>query len=137
MPAAPAATPAAAPSPAEAATKPDAGNAGVPRDAGAGAGAASYAIFCASCHGATGDAQTPIAQTLVPPPARHNDGNYMNTLTDEHIFRVIKEGGFAVGKAPTMPPWGGSLSDAQIRDVMAFVRTLAEPPYQLPTLPAP
>ena len=28
-----------------------------------------------------------------------------------------------------MAPWGGMLSDAQIWDVVAFVRSLADPPY--------
>jgi mono/diheme cytochrome c family protein len=135
-PAAPAAptTPAAPETPTPApdpGAEPDAAGVGTAGDAAAGA--QSYAIFCASCHGAAGDAQTPIAQTLVPPPARHDDGAYMNALTDEHLLKVIKEGGFAVGKAPTMPPWGGSLSDDQIRDVIAFVRSLAKPPYQPPT----
>jgi hypothetical protein len=53
----------------------------------------------------------------------------MNPLTDEHLFKTIKLGGQAVGKSPLMAPWGGSLSDAQIIDVIAFVRTLANPPY--------
>ena len=54
----------------------------------------------------------------------------MNALSDEHIFKVIKEGGASVGKSPLMAPWGGTLNDAQIHDVVAFVRTLAVPPYQ-------
>jgi mono/diheme cytochrome c family protein len=56
----------------------------------------------------------------------------MNALSNEHLFRVIKEGGAAVGKSPAMAPWGGALSDAQIRDVVAFVRSLADPPYAGP-----
>ena len=87
-------------------------------------GAQSYAIYCATCHGATGDADTPIAQALSPPPTRHDDGVYMRTLTDDYLFKVIKEGGVAVGKSPMMAPWGGSLSDEQIRAVVAFIRTL-------------
>jgi mono/diheme cytochrome c family protein len=87
-------------------------------------GAKSYATYCASCHGATGDAQTPIGQALSPPPTRHDDGAYMGTLTDDYLFKVIKEGGMAVGKSPMMAPWGGSLSDEQIRAVVAFIRTL-------------
>ena len=31
-----------------------------------------------------------------------------------------------------MAAWGGSLTDAQIRDVIAFIRTLADPPYSPP-----
>jgi mono/diheme cytochrome c family protein len=45
---------------------------------------------------------------------------------------VIKLGGPAVGKSPLMAPWGGTLDDQQIRDVIAFVRTLADPPYEGP-----
>jgi mono/diheme cytochrome c family protein len=56
----------------------------------------------------------------------------MNALSNEYLFRVIKEGGAAVGKSPLMMPWGGALSDAQIWDVVAHVRTLAQPPYKGP-----
>jgi mono/diheme cytochrome c family protein len=54
----------------------------------------------------------------------------MNALSNEHLFKVIKEGGPAVGKSPLMAPWGGTLSDEQIWDVVAFVRSLAQPPYE-------
>ena len=96
-------------------------------------GAAHYAALCASCHGARGEADTPMAEVLVPKPARHNDGNYMNGLSHEHLFRVIKNGGSAVGKSPMMAAWGSSPTDAQIRDLIAFIRTLAEPPYSPPS----
>lgn len=95
-------------------------------------GAQHYAALCASCHGVNGDANTPIAVALIPSPARHSDGTYMNDLSDEHLFRVIKNGGTAVGKSPLMAAWGGTLTDAQIRDVIAFIRTLADPPYSPP-----
>jgi mono/diheme cytochrome c family protein len=96
------------------------------------AGGRTYATFCASCHGATGGADTPIAASLDPRPTSHSDGHYMNGVSDEALFRIIKEGGPAVGRSPLMVAWGGSLSDAQIRDVVAFIRTLADPPYQPP-----
>jgi len=92
-------------------------------------GATLYAANCASCHGPRGDGDGPVAVALVPKPAKHHDGAYMNALTNEHLFRVIKEGGPSVGKSPLMAPWGGMLSDAQIWDVVAFVRSLADPPY--------
>jgi mono/diheme cytochrome c family protein len=49
----------------------------------------------------------------------------MGKLSDEHLFRVIKEGGAAVGKSPLMAPWGGTLGDPQIHDLVAFVRSLS------------
>jgi mono/diheme cytochrome c family protein len=120
------AEPAPAPVPAVPAPVPVTGGAD---PATAEAGAKSYALLCASCHGATGNADTPMAETLDPRPVAHSDGNYMNGLSDEYLFRVIKEGGAAVGKSPLMAPWGGTLSDEQIRGVVAYVRTLADPPY--------
>ena len=99
-------------------------------EADAKAGEAAYQIQCASCHGETGAGDGPVAQALIPQPARHDDGAYMNPLTDDYLFKVIKFGGASVGKTPLMAPWGGSLSDQQIRNVIAFIRTLANPPYQ-------
>jgi len=89
-----------------------------------------YQVFCASCHGETGEGDGPVAQALNPKPARHSDGAYMNPLTDDYLFKVIKFGGASVGKSPMMAPLGGSLSDQQIRNTIAFIRTLADPPYQ-------
>jgi cytochrome c oxidase cbb3-type subunit 3 len=48
----------------------------------------------------------------------------MSKLSDEQLFKVIKEGGASIGKSPLMPPWGPSLKDDQIKDVIAYVRTL-------------
>jgi mono/diheme cytochrome c family protein len=116
----------AAPSPPAAVTAPGA------RDVAKGA--ATYQQLCASCHGPRGAGDGPAGQALEPKPAKHGDGTYMNALSNEHLFRVIQGGGAAVGKSPAMAPWGGTLSDAQIWDVVAFVRSLADPPY---TGPAP
>jgi mono/diheme cytochrome c family protein len=106
---------------------------GVPASLGSGdptKGAPQYAALCASCHGPKGCGDGPLAATLNPKPAKHCDGNVMNPLTDAFLFKTIKEGGAAVGKSPLMAPWGGTLSDAQIVDVVAYVRTLASPPYK-------
>ena len=124
-PAAPAPSPSAASAPAASAvTSPAAAAPGDPAK-----GSVQYATLCASCHGPKGCGDGPLAASLNPKPAKHCDGNYMNPLTDEYLFRVVKQGGAAVGKSPMMAPWGGTLDDAQIRDVVAFVRTLAVPPY--------
>jgi mono/diheme cytochrome c family protein len=92
-------------------------------------GEAQYVQLCASCHGPRGDGDGPLATALDPRPAHHSNGNYMNALSDEHLFRVIKEGGVAVGKSPLMAPWDGTLDDSQIWDVVAFLRSIADPPY--------
>ena len=116
------------PAPAPPAAKPPAPAAPAPAAAKGGdaqQGATIYATYCASCHGPKGEGDGPLAASLDPKPAKHSDAAYMSTLSDEQMFRVIKEGGAAAGLSPLMAPWGGTLSDAQIRDVVAFVRTLS------------
>ena len=92
------------------------------------AGGKLYQTRCAPCHGPDGKAATPTAQALNPKPRDHTDGTYMNQLSQEHLVKVIKSGGPAVGKSPIMPP-NPDLNDQQIDDIIAFVRTLAVPPY--------
>jgi mono/diheme cytochrome c family protein len=91
-----------------------------------GAGKAKYAQLCASCHGASGKGDGPAAGALNPKPRDHSDGKYMKTLKDGDIFKIIKEGGGAVGKSPLMPPWGAALPDQDIRNVVAYIRSLAK-----------
>lgn len=92
-----------------------------------------YATNCSSCHGPKGEGDGPLSAGLVPKPARHADGAYMNALSNDHIFKVIKEGGTAVGKSATMAPWGPSMSDEEIHGLVAFLRSLAHPAYAGPT----
>jgi mono/diheme cytochrome c family protein len=92
------------------------------------AGGKLYQTRCLSTHGPDGKAATPTAQALNPKPRDHTDGAYMNQLSNEHLAKVIKNGGPAVGKSPIMPAQT-DLNDQQIEDVIAFVRTLAVPAY--------
>ena len=94
--------------------------------ADAGAGKAKYQLFCAACHGPNGKGDGPAAANLNPKPRDHSNANYMKSLSDGQIFKIIKLGGPGVGKSPTMPPWGGALSDGDIKNVVAFIRTLSK-----------
>lgn len=96
------------------------------------AGAYTYKTFCASCHGETGCGDGPLASTLDPKPARHCDGERMNGIEDEYLVEIITRGGYALDKSPMMAAWGGNLSPQEIQDVVAFIRTLADPPYADP-----
>jgi mono/diheme cytochrome c family protein len=54
----------------------------------------------------------------------------MNALTDKYLFDIIKGGGASLGKSPLMPPWASQLNDQDIWNVVAYIRTLAVPPYK-------
>lgn len=84
-----------------------------------------YRQFCTPCHGATGQGDGPVGQALNPRPADHTDIAYMGQLSDEHVTKVIRDGGASVGKSPMMAPWGGILSEPDIRDVLGYLRTLS------------
>jgi len=92
-------------------------------------GESVYTANCSSCHGARGQGDGPLSAGLQPQPAKHADGVYMNALSNDHIYKVIAEGGAAVGKSSMMAPWGTSLSDDEINSLIVFIRTLADPPY--------
>jgi cytochrome c553 len=83
-----------------------------------------YEQFCASCHGQSGRGDGPAAAALNPKPHNHTDKATMSKLSDDELFKVIKNGGASVGKSPLMPPWGASLKDDQIKEILAYIRTL-------------
>jgi len=94
------------------------------------AGRELYNRWCVPCHGVAGKGDGPVGAALPVRPADHTDGNRMNNLPDTYLFTIIKQGGLAVQKSQLMPPWGTHLKDQQIWDVIAYVRSLAAPPYK-------
>jgi mono/diheme cytochrome c family protein len=44
-------------------------------------------------------------------------------MPDEYLAAVIVEGGLAVGKSAYMPSWKTTLTEQEIADVIAFIRT--------------
>ncbi|HEY7534521.1 MAG TPA: cytochrome c [Thermodesulfobacteriota bacterium] len=78
--------------------------------------------ICASCHGETGHGNGPAAAALNPKPRNLSDAKYVSTISDEQLFKTIKEGGAAVGKSALMPAWGSVLTDSDIWNVIAYVR---------------
>lgn len=87
-------------------------------------GAKDYATYCAVCHGVGGEGDGPLASRLEPKPSDHTDAEAMARLSDAELFRLLKEGGAAVGRSPLMLPWGKTLSDERIAGLVAYLRTL-------------
>jgi mono/diheme cytochrome c family protein len=91
-----------------------------------------YGTYCSGCHGETGKGDGPAAVSLPVKPANHTDGTAMNQIPDKILSEIISKGGQAVGKSPFMPGWGSQLNEKQIRDILAYVRSLATPSYAPP-----
>jgi uncharacterized membrane protein len=60
-----------------------------------------FSTRCAVCHGAGGAGD---GAKLAPPPRNLTDAAWQKTVTDEHLSKVLLEGGAAVGKSGLMPP---------------------------------
>jgi mono/diheme cytochrome c family protein len=86
-----------------------------------------YQSYCTGCHGASGKGDGPAGKTLPVKPADHTNGKKMSQYSDAHLVTVISKGGASVGKSAQMPAWGAVLKEAQIQEVVAYIRTLASP----------
>ena len=62
-----------------------------------------FAQRCVTCHGATGAGDGPAAAALNPKPRAFGSADWQKSVTDEHIEKIIREGGAAVGLSPLMP----------------------------------
>ena len=95
-----------------------------------------YLGLCASCHGPDGHGSWRTTFFLIRPGDLANPGR-MSQQTDQYLFDIIKHGGAPLGR-PGMPAFGGSLSDDDIRALVAYVRSLSQPaPARHSGAPAP
>lgn len=63
-----------------------------------------YDSRCVTCHGAGGKGDGAAAAALNPKPRDLTSAEWQNSVTDEHIEKIIVGGGPSVGKSPLMPP---------------------------------
>ena len=88
---------------------------------------------CVWCHADTTPSGPSNRTNVTPAPALMNDGSVLNGESDASLRRIIALGGREVGKSPMMPPYGKSLSDAEIDDLIAYTRAIAVPAYHGPS----
>jgi cytochrome c oxidase cbb3-type subunit 3 len=50
----------------------------------------------------------------------------MQTITDDIMFKAIKDGGTAVNLPNDMPSWSAGLSDDQIHMLMKYIRDFCQ-----------
>ncbi len=85
-------------------------------------GKETFQNTCAACHGPEGKGDGAAAAALDPKPRNLTDAAYLSTKTDDHLYKVISEGGASVGLSPMMAAWGGTLSEQDIWNVIAYIR---------------
>lgn len=100
-------------------------------------GQAHYKTLCVSCHGEKGDGNGPAGAALNPHPTNFTDPANAARLTDEWIYKMVKDGGAANGKSPMMVAWLAALQDQGVRDVSAYVAKTFVPKAAPAPAPAP
>ena len=86
-------------------------------------GSIVFRHYCELCHGAKADGSGRAAKLYNPKPANlvTSDKN------DAYKEMIIRRGGQFMGRSEFMPPWGNELTDEQVTDVVAFLRSIRSP----------
>lgn len=83
-------------------------------------GAKVYFTYCVSCHGVRGDGNGRRAAKLQARPADLR----WRYVPDGYIATIIREGGEALGRSSSMPPWQDELSAENIQDLLAYLNSI-------------
>ena len=94
-------------------------------------GKETFKMICATCHGEGGKGDGPGGQDIQPPPRDFTKGDFKFDANkngkageDADLKLVISKGAAEFGGSPLMTPWAGALSDADIDNVIAVIRSL-------------
>jgi len=103
-----------------------------------------YDAHCVECHGESGRGDGPASAHLNPRPRDFTSAKYKlrstetgTVPTDDDLIRTVRQGMYST----SMPSWDRVLSDSELRDVVAFIKTLSPqftetPPKEIAAAPA-
>jgi mono/diheme cytochrome c family protein len=90
-------------------------------------GKVTFTYYCQTCHGETGTGDGFNAFNLDPHPRDLSAPDFQKKKSDADLADAIRRGGSGVGLSALMPPWGHTLSDRQVGELVVYIRTLSKP----------
>lgn len=82
--------------------------------------AENWENHCAKCHGADGKAQTKVGRKLNI--RDYTDAKVQAELKDDEMFKATKDGVFDKAGKERMKAYKDELSDAEIKELVAYIR---------------
>jgi hypothetical protein len=87
--------------------------------------------YCNRCHDSESSAErVSNFENLEVKPHAFSDGSALNKMSDADLTSIILHGGPALNRSALMPPYGNTLSAADVRALMSYTRAVADPPYE-------
>ncbi len=81
-----------------------------------------FRLHCSQCHG-DGSGNGHRVTALKAKPKDMTRSEWQRSVTDEHLLRVISEGGPAAKLHQDMPSWKLTLSRRQMKELVQYIRT--------------
>jgi len=89
-------------------------------DAATFRGGLVFANYCVTCHGINADGNGRAARLYNPKPANLR----MSDKNDAYFGLIVRKGGAALGRSEFMPTWESELTNEQISDLVAYLRSI-------------
>ena len=87
--------------------------------------------YCNRCHDPESSPErVSNYDNLAVKPHPFTEGDTLNKMSDADLTSIIVHGGPALNRSALMPPYGNTLSAADVRALIAYTRAVADPPYQ-------
>ena len=85
-----------------------------------------YIEKCVLCHGSEGQGWDWSKRVEKPPVPIPDLTKVLPQRSEQYLFNIVQGGGEAVGKTRLMPPFGFQLSEGEIWDIVAYMRTFGK-----------
>ena len=86
--------------------------------------------YCSRCHNPESSAErVSNYDNLEVKPHPFTEGDTLNKMSDADLTAIIGHGGPALNKSALMPPYGYTLSKAEIEALISYIRLISDPPY--------